>query len=135
MQQNIFKFPKISIVLLLALSCNSCGLYDEREVIFEINDVTKQQRFTYVTHADNVWKEVTMEGHINGCVEIAYFYYGHDSSAIADKNEWPKYTMAFHDSVSFIHQTEEGENARHGFIFIPGDATQGKIRIRVRTLY
>ena len=125
------------MTLLLLLSCISCNLYSEREVIYEINDVTKQQRFTYTTHTNRfeIWKEVTIKGRVNGCVEIAYFYYSQDSSAIANKNEWPKYTMAFHDSVSFMHKAEEGENVRRGFIFIPGDATKGKIKIRVRTLY
>jgi hypothetical protein len=128
----INKQSKVSLAIYLILYLTSCK---EKDTVFEITDLTKEQRFTYVTHTLHgiTNKEITMEGEINGCVEIAYFYLAPYNFDIENRKEWPKHTIMFKDSVSYKFQTEEGDKTKHQFVFLPGDATEGKITIRIHT--
>jgi starvation-inducible outer membrane lipoprotein len=75
------KHIKSSLIFAFALQLSSCI---EKDTIFEINDLTKQQHFTYITQTNRseIDKVVTIEGSIDGCVEIAYFYLDQDTSYI-----------------------------------------------------
>lgn len=137
MTNSALKFNKYylspGLVIILSLLLNSCI---EKDTVYEITDLTKEQRFTYITRTSRweVDKEVTIKGEMDGCVEIAYFYLAPYNFNIENREDWPKYTMTFRDSVSFKFGTEEGDGTKHQFVFIPGDAKKGKITIRISTM-
>jgi hypothetical protein len=129
----IDRILKLSLVITLALLINACK---QKDAVFEITDLTKEQRFNYVTQTwrSPVYKEITITGKIDGCAEVAYFYLVPYNFNIEDRSEWPKHTIMINDSISFKFQAEEGDGVKHRFVFLPGDATKGKITIRIRTL-
>lgn len=133
-QKNVIHRPlKTAISVFLLILLNSCI---EKDTVFEITDLTKPQRFTYITRT-NHWeagKIVTVQGNIKGCSEIAYFYGAEwDTTYLADKTMWPKNTFTINDSISKEMYSEEGDGTKHDFFFLPGDATKGKITIRIHT--
>jgi hypothetical protein len=124
----------IFFLLLTSWLFESCR--QKQSADYVITDFTKPQRFTFVTNTNRseIDRIVTINGKINGCSEIAYFYTGWDTTYVHDKNQWPKNTITINDSISFRVDLEEGSGSKHDFFFLPGDANNGKITISIREL-
>lgn len=131
---NVIPKRLIFFLLLTGGLFESC--YQKQSADYVITDLTTPQRFTFVTNTKSfeVDRLVTINGKIDGCAEIAYFYSGWDTTYVQDKTQWPKNTITINDSISFKVDFEEGFGSKHDFFFIPGDAHKGKLTISIRDI-